>query len=789
MTQLSKSEVKQDVKSDTTTEQLKQLELVLENAQTAIMFIDSDFVITYANKKTHEIIDSYKEQLSGLYPQTDFSSLVGVCIDDFHKNPSHQRSLLSNPANLPYKTDIKVGPLIFLIHVDKRVDSNNKIIGYTLEWSDVTKIRKKEDEVFRLENAVHGAQTAMMMVDRNRIITSLNKATIALLTKHQTKLASVYPNFSIDNMMGACIDMFHKNPPHQAQFLDNPNNFPYKTDIKIADLIFELHVSAVLDSEGHYIGNILEWSDVTDLRIKETEIFRLQNAVLNAQTPMMMINLDRVITYANAATINLLRKHEMKLRQLYPSLSIDNLIGTCIDIFHKNPQHQAGILSIPTNMPYNSIIKVGDLYFEINVNAMYDAEGVHTGNSLEWQDVTEETKAQEQIEHMIANASAGELSARIDTASFSGFMKTIADSINQLLENIVVPLQGVAEVMNHLSNGNLNEYMHGDYHGEFATLSDSVNSSIQNLEKMVNEVMASISSVANSSADIANGNEDLSSRTEKQAAALEEVASSVEQLTSTIRSNTENARNANELATSAHEEANTGGTVVEKAVDAMEKINESSNKISDIIVVIDEIAFQTNLLALNAAVEAARAGEQGRGFAVVAAEVRNLAQRSAEAAKEIKALINDSVSKVSEGSKLVIESGKALDEIVKAINNVNTVVSEISIASEEQYRGVEEINSAISSLDDMTQENAAMVEEATAASRSLDEQAAALSDLMSFFDAGDGSQKIEPAAKPKPRHSSAAIRSRRIEPSRPPMPMNGNGSSNRASSGDEWDEF
>jgi len=253
----------------------------------------------------------------------------------------------------------------------------------------------------------------------------------------------------------------------------------------------------------------------------------------------------------------------------------------------------------------------------------------------------------------------------------------------------------------------------------------------------MDEINNSATSVLSSSHEIAQGNTDLSQRTEQQASSLEETASSMEEMTSTVRQNADNARQANQLAAGTREQAEQGGKVVSQAVTAMTGITESSNKIAAIIGVIDEIAFQTNLLALNAAVEAARAGEQGRGFAVVASEVRNLAGRSATAAKEIKELIEDSVVKVEQGSKLVDASGQTLEEIMTSVKKVSDIIAEIAAASMEQSEGIEQVNKAISQMDEMTQQNAALVEEAAAASESMGEQAGNLNEMVGFFKTGN----------------------------------------------------
>jgi methyl-accepting chemotaxis protein len=273
------------------------------------------------------------------------------------------------------------------------------------------------------------------------------------------------------------------------------------------------------------------------------------------------------------------------------------------------------------------------------------------------------------------------------------------------------------------------------------------------LAGIVGQVRSGTDTIASASSQIASGNLDLSSRTEEQASSLEETASSMEELTSTVKQNADNARQANQLASSASEVAGRGGAVVSKVVDTMASINESSKKIVDIIGVIDGIAFQTNILALNAAVEAARAGEQGRGFAVVASEVRTLAQRSAAAAKEIKLLIDDSVSKVDTGAKLVDHAGATMDEIVASVRSVTAIMSEITAASQEQTSGIEQINMAVSQMDQVTQQNASLVEEAAAAAEAMQDQAAKLAQVVAVFRLDAAAPALRTAA-PAPRAST-----------------------------------
>ncbi|MDO1530411.1 methyl-accepting chemotaxis protein [Fulvimonas sp. R45] len=314
---------------------------------------------------------------------------------------------------------------------------------------------------------------------------------------------------------------------------------------------------------------------------------------------------------------------------------------------------------------------------------------------------------------------------------------------------IVDTLRFAGRVARAISEGRLGHDIKAGRRDELGDLLDAFRTMDERLAAIVGEVRHGAGAVSTAAQQIARGNDDLSQRTQEQASSLEQTASSMEQMTSTVKQNAENASHANQLARGAREQAERGGEVVAQAVGAMREINQSSGRIADIVGLIDEIAFQTNLLSLNAAVEAARAGEQGRGFAVVAAEVRNLAQRSAGAAKEIKALIKDSVDKVQAGSTLVDQSGKALADIVESVKKVTDIVAEIAAASQEQSAGIDQVNHAVLQMDEMTQQNAALVEEAAAAARSMQEQAAELSGQVGFFELGGR------AAEPAPRPSTA----------------------------------
>ena len=363
---------------------------------------------------------------------------------------------------------------------------------------------------------------------------------------------------------------------------------------------------------------------------------------------------------------------------------------------------------------------------------------------------------------------------------------------------IAAPVARAANMLGEIADGNgdLSRRMQVESEDEIGALADSFNRFVSSLNRTISEVRSSTDTIATASSEIAAGNLDLSSRTEEQASSLEETAATMEELTATVKQNADNARQANQLVVSASDYAVKGGDVVGQVVETMGSIKDSSRKIVDIIGVIDGIAFQTNILALNAAVEAARAGEQGRGFAVVASEVRNLAQRSAGAAKEIKQLIGDSVEKVDLGGKLVDQAGATMGQIVTSVKQVADIMGEIAAASHEQSEGIGQINQAITQMDNATQQNAALVEQAAAAAQSLQDQAANLAQVVSVFKLDQAQATRQPvsqaAQQPKAKAVAVAIgkgTKPRIAASRPSIPASKKTASKPSVEKDEWEEF
>ncbi|MFA6015231.1 MAG: methyl-accepting chemotaxis protein [Gallionellaceae bacterium] len=472
--------------------------------------------------------------------------------------------------------------------------------------------------------------------------------------------------------------------------------------------------------------------DVVEARRTADENLRIRIGLDNASTSVMISDVEHKIIYMNNAVKQLMSEAAPDMRKGIPDFEAANILGNSIDVFHKKPAHQKAMLESLTST-YRTQIVVGGRTFALAANPVINEKGVRLGAALEWQDRTAEVAVEAEVADIVEGAARGDFSRRLDMQGKEGFFKKLGTDINYLMETSDRSLQEVVRMLDAMAHGNLTDRITNEYQGTFGQLKEDSNATAEKLQGIILEIKTATDTINTAAREIASGNADLSQRTEQNASSLEETVASMEQLTATVKHNADNAKQANQLAIGASSVASKGGEVVGEVVSTMESINASSHKIVDIISVIDGIAFQTNILALNAAVEAARAGEQGRGFAVVAAEVRNLAQRSAAAAKEIKQLIDDSVSKVGAGSKLVAQAGQTMQEIVGSIKRVTDIMSEISAASLEQSSGIEQVNQAITQMDEVTQQNASLVEEAAAAAESLEEQAHSLSVSVGMF--------------------------------------------------------
>lgn len=554
--------------------------------------------------------------------------------------------------------------------------------------------------------AFEGSSSAMMMIDRDFVVTFINGATQKLLSDKAEAFKQIWPGFNHEKIIGTCIDIFHKDPAHQRQLLSDPTRLPYRTDINVGDMKISLFVSGIFDNENNYVGNVLEWDDVTEQRLNKGIIeiiqdhqatieFTMDGHIIKANENFLKVmgyGLEEIQGKHHAIFVDEDFKRSTKYREFWEELKSGKILKG------KFRRVDSGGREVWIDATYNPILDLNGKPFKIVKIAT---------------DITEQEKHAE------------------ERAAMEKEQSRVVETLSVGLKN--------------LSDGDLTSRFDEPFAAEYEQLRESYNAAIDKLQHALRGVVDNAGGIRTGASEVSQAADDLSRRTENQAASLEQTAAALDELTASVKSAAEGANKANEVVSDARQNAESSGAVVQNAVTAMSEIEKSSTQISQIIGVIDDIAFQTNLLALNAGVEAARAGDAGRGFAVVASEVRALAQRSSEAAREIKQLISASSQHVEKGVDLVGQAGSALKEIVSSVGEINSLVSEIAASAKEQSTGITEINSAVNQMDQGTQQNAAMVEETTAASHSLNQDAEELVRLVSLFKTGDEGDSAEKA--------------------------------------------
>jgi len=633
-------------------------------------------------------------------------------------------------------------------------------------------------------SAVDGSSVAIMMVDRDFIVTYINEATKKLLADNAEVFRETWPSFNPDAIIGSCIDMFHKNPAHQRQLLANPESLPFRTDISVGNFKFGLNVSGVFDSAGDYVGNVLEWNDVTTIRINEGKL-----DALDRSQAVIEFDLDGTIVDANQNFLDVMgydlqeivgRRHRIfvddeyaktaEYGQFWEDLVSGRSTGGLFERRAKNGEPRF------VRATYNSIRDGNGKIFKI-VKFAVDATETETQLAQDKEERERSTAEQELVVSGLAEGlrklSHGDFNTLLEQEFPEDYVQ-LRDDFNAAVAKLKsadierkdlekrqeLVVTSLATGLNRLAEGELTKPIDTVFSEEYEQLRQDFNDALKTLETVVKTITGTADGMKNQVGKLSDSSKELSHRTESQAATLEETAAALDEITAAVQQTAEGASQTSSAVEQTRGEAQESSEIVRLTVDAMGEIETSSRKISQIIGVIDDIAFQTNLLALNAGVEAARAGDAGRGFAVVAQEVRALAQRSSGAAKEIKTLISSSTEQVEKGVELVGRTGQALTEIVERVEDISKLVTDMASSAKEQSASLSEVNSAVNKMDQATQQNAAMVEETTAASESLNNNADELLHQISHFNitrerrGGARNDRREPIKSPVSSSSS-----------------------------------
>jgi methyl-accepting chemotaxis protein len=468
----------------------------------------------------------------------------------------------------------------------------------------------------------------------------------------------------------------------------------------------------------------------------------LTTAMNAASTNLMVADANFTIISINQSLAQMFKANEQRLQQELPQFKADSVVGSSMDIFHQNPAHQRAMVSALSST-WSGVLKLNKagLVMSLSVTPII-SNNTKLGYVVEWIDQTSESLVRHSLNNIIAEASGGVISNRIDTSHLTEFYLTTGKGINQLLAGLQDFMAKTIFNIGEIAFNRLNGQLDGDYQGSYAMTQTAINTALRNLNEMVGQVQFAAKSVNDSMSELAQGMEEFSGQVQTQAAAIEQTSAATTELLSSVEENLASIQQANMVTNQVAHQVVAGAKVMDKTLEAMQAVEASGNKIANIVGIIDSIAFQTNLLALNAAVEAARAGEHGRGFAVVASEVRTLAGKSAEAAKDIKALIETSVAQIHTGSSRAQEASVALSDIKNAVEQVNTIISQVTDASNEQQRAIQQVNQAMGDMDGVSQQSAALVEEISASTENVAQSMSELNQLVASFQLTNEAKQI-----------------------------------------------
>jgi len=605
--------------------------------------------------------------------------------------------LVMRSITKPIQAAIRAANLVKDGQLDHNIDASGRdetaqLLGAIQAMQRVLKERNERDahimaDSARIKQALDVAETNVMVADADYKIVYTNAAINGMLRMAEADLRKDLPNFNASAVIGTNIDAFHKNPAHQRSMLDRLTG-THKARLPIGGRRFDLTVNPIVAPDGQRIGTVVEWKDMTtELAAQEhqeklsAENARVKQALDASVMPVRIADIDGTIVYVNDALMNVLKRDEAAFRRELPGFDANRVLGGSVGMFYCDSSAAVQRLKALERTTVSAMV-LGGRNYEITTTPVRDASGAKIGSVGQWQDRTEQLRAEGEVAGLVQGAVDGDLAGRIEVEGKSGFYKTLAEQFNALIESISKTLMEV-----------------GSAAGELTSAASQVSETSQSLSQSA----------------------------ASQAASVEQTSASLQEMAASVKQNADSANVTDGMATKAAQEAMEGGEAVTRTVDAMQEI---AKKIS----IIDDIAYQTNLLALNAAIEAARAGEHGRGFAVVAAEVRKLAERSQVAAQEIGRLAGSSVS-------LAEKAGELLKQMVPSIHKTSELVQEIAAASGEQSDGVEQITGAMEHLNGATQQNASAAEELSATSEELSAQATQLQNLIGHFRLKDDGQR------------------------------------------------
>jgi methyl-accepting chemotaxis protein len=638
--------------------ELARIQNMMENAPSNVLFANvRDFKIEYANPASVHTLRKLEK-----YLPIKAEQIVGQVVDIFHKDPAHQRRILSDPTNLPHRAQIALGPESLDLLVTAVNDAQGRYVGAMVTWEVITRRIEIENDLARIRNMMENAPSNVLFANvEDFTIEYANPASVNTLKKLEA-----YLPIKGEQIVGQVIDIFHRDPAHQRRIVSDSKNLPHRAQIKLGPETLDLLVTAVNDAKGRYVGAMVTWEVISDRLRAENELGRIRNMMENAPTNVMFADRDNKIQYMNPASRNTLKSLEKDL-----PVKADDMIGTSIDLFHVDPAYQRNLLSDAQNLPRRRNIKVGNETLDLLVSAIRDGSGTYVGAMVTWEIISQrlrleaDQKAMQERERSQAEelrAKVDELLGAVNSAAGGDLTKTVSVRGND-------PIGQVGESLARFLT---------DLRGNIKGISEQAEA----LNRAASALMSVSDGMTRNAEETSSQANAVSSASEQVTRNVEAVSGGAEELGASIREIADNAAQAARVANSAVSVAQSTNTTVAK-------LGESSAEIGQVIKVITSIAQQTNLLALNATIEAARAGEAGKGFAVVANEVKELAKETARATEDI----SRRIEAIQGDTRGAVEG---IGEITEVINQINELQNTIASSVEQQTATTNEISRSVS---------------------------------------------------------------------------------------------